>query len=87
MRPVIAGCEYSGTSTVDETVAEFEANIEPHLTEADRSRILLQRNWWERGPGWSVSPDAYCHARHLFAIGIRRSLPKFRGVILIPGAA
>ncbi len=45
MRPVIAGCEYSGTSTVDETISEFEANIEPHLTEAGRSRILLHRNW------------------------------------------
>ena len=32
-------------STVAESVAEFAAKIEPHLTEADRSRILTHRIW------------------------------------------
>ena len=35
----------TSSSTVEETVAEFEAKIEPHLTEADRSRILVHRSW------------------------------------------
>ena len=35
----------TSSSSVEETVAEFEAKIEPHLTEDDRSRILLHRNW------------------------------------------
>ena len=32
-------------STVAESVAEFAAKIEPHLTDADRSRILTHRIW------------------------------------------
>ena len=35
----------TSSSSVEETVSEFEAKIEPHLTEDDRSRILLHRNW------------------------------------------
>ena len=35
----------TNSSSVEETMAEFEAKIEPHLTETDRSRILLHRNW------------------------------------------
>ena len=35
----------TSSSSVQETVAEFEAKIEPYLTEADRSRILVHRNW------------------------------------------
>ena len=32
-------------ATVEETIAEFDRKIEPHLSEADRSRILVHRNW------------------------------------------
>ena len=32
-------------ATLEETMAEFTRKIEPHLSEADRSRILLHRNW------------------------------------------
>lgn len=35
----------TSSSSVEETVAEFEAKIEPHLTKADRSRILIHRSW------------------------------------------
>ena len=31
--------------SVEETMGKFKAKIEPHLTEADRSRIMLHRNW------------------------------------------
>jgi len=32
-------------SSVEETMAEFTRKIEPHLSETDRSRILLHRDW------------------------------------------
>ena len=32
-------------ATVGETIAEFTRKIEPHLSETDRSRIMLHRNW------------------------------------------
>lgn len=32
-------------SSVEESVAEFARNVEPFLTEADRSRILTHRIW------------------------------------------
>jgi hypothetical protein len=35
----------TSSSSVEETIAEFESKIEPHLTETDRSRILVHRNW------------------------------------------
>ena len=35
----------TSNATVDETMADFTRKIEPYLSEADRSRILLHRNW------------------------------------------
>ena len=35
----------TSSSSVEETMAEFEAKIEPHLSESDRSRILVHNNW------------------------------------------
>ena len=35
----------TSSSSVEETMAEFEVKIEPHLSEVDRSRILVHNNW------------------------------------------
>ena len=35
----------TSASTVEETVAEFARKIEPHLTDTDRSRILVHSAW------------------------------------------
>ena len=35
----------TGEKTVEQTVAEFASKIEPHLTDIDRSRILVHRAW------------------------------------------
>ena len=35
----------TSASTVEETVAEFAQEIEPHLTDTDRSRILVHSAW------------------------------------------
>ncbi len=32
-------------ATIEETIADFTRKIEPHLSETDRSRILLHRTW------------------------------------------
>ena len=32
-------------ATIEETIVEFTRKIEPHLSDADRSRILLHKNW------------------------------------------
>ncbi len=45
MRLILIGCEYAGTTTttVDETVAKFAEQIQPHLTESDLMRFLLRQ--------------------------------------------
>lgn len=35
----------TGNGSVEETIADFAGKIERHLSEADRSRILVHRNW------------------------------------------
>jgi hypothetical protein len=41
----------TSTATVDETLAEFVEKVEPHLTESDRSRMLLRQMRTRRGTG------------------------------------
>ena len=35
----------TGNGSVEETIADFASKIERHLSEADRSRILVHRSW------------------------------------------